>query len=97
LQTMFVPHVVPPGLVVSSSAQVWVPVAHDVTPFLQEFGLPVQTCPAAQATQAPALLHTVPMPQLEPAARFAPSLQVVAIPVHVVIPCLQAVGLPVQV
>src|SRR5687768_4293687 len=69
--TMFVPQLVPPGLLLSST-QVWAPVAHDVVPFLQTVGLPVQACPAAHATQAPAPSQTWPTPQLAPAGRFAP-------------------------
>jgi hypothetical protein len=51
--TMFVPQLVPPGLL-STSTQVWAPVVHDVVPLMQTLGLPVQACPAAHATHAPA-------------------------------------------
>ena len=76
LQTMFVPQLVPPALL-ASSAQVWAPVAHDVMPALQAFGLVAHDCPEAQATQAPAPSHTMPTPQLVPAVVFAPSVQLV--------------------
>jgi hypothetical protein len=52
---------------------------------------------ALQATQPPLPSHTWPTPQLVPAPTFAPSAQVVAVPLQVVFPCLQAPGLPVQV
>jgi hypothetical protein len=95
LQTMPVPQLVPPGLFMSS-AQVCTPVAHDVVPVLHGFGLAVHACPPAHAPQAPEPLQTMPTPQLVPAARFAPSIQVVVLPLQLVVPCLHAVGLPVQ-
>jgi hypothetical protein len=94
-QTMLVPQVAPPVLL-PPSTQVCAPVAHDVTPFLHAFGLVVQGWPALHAVQAPLPSQTMPTPQLVPAAVFAPSVQVVAVPLHVVLPCLHAVGLPVQ-
>ena len=39
----------------------------------------------------------MPTPQLVPALVFAPSVQVVAVPLQVVLPCLHGLGLPVQV
>jgi hypothetical protein len=96
LHTMLLPQVDPVGLL-SASAQVCAPVAHEVVPVLQAFGLPAHAWPAAHATQLPPPSQTCPTPQPVPAARFAPSLQVVAVPVQDVIPSLQAVGLPVQV
>src|SRR5580765_324634 len=75
LQTMLVPHAVPPGLL-ASSTQAWAPVAHEVMPVLQMFALVVHAWPALQATQAPAPSQTMPTPQLVPAAVFAPSVQV---------------------
>ena len=95
LQTMPAPQLVPPGLV-ASSAQVDTPVEHDVVPVLQGFGLPVHACPAAHAPQAPEPLQTMPTPQLVPAVRFAPSTQVVVLPLQLVVPCLHGLGLPVQ-
>jgi hypothetical protein len=38
----------------------------------------------------------MPTPQLVPAAVFAPSVQVVAVPLQLVLPCLHGLGLPVQ-
>jgi hypothetical protein len=95
-QTMFVPQLVPAGLL-APSAQVCAPVAHDVVPSLHAPGLPVQGWPDAHSTHMPVGLQTWPTPQLEPAALFAPSLQVVAVPVHDVMPCLHAPGLLVHV
>ena len=95
-QTLSAPQTVPAGLL-ASSTQVCVPVAHDVMPLLHVVGFPVQGCPALHATHVPLLLQTIPTPQLVPAGVFAPSVQVVPPPLgHVVVPCLQAVGLPVQ-
>jgi len=94
-QTMLLPQLVPPALLLPST-QVWVPVAQEVTPFLHALGLPVHGWPALQALHAPLPLQTMPTPQLLPAALFAPSTQVVAAPLHIVLPCLHAVGLPVQ-
>jgi hypothetical protein len=96
LHTMLLPQLMPAGWL-ASSTQVWAPVAHDVTPVLHAPVLVEHDCPPAQATQAPALSQTMPTPQLVPAARFAPSTQVVALPEQLVTPCLHAVGLPVQV
>ena len=96
-QTLSVPQLVPPGLL-TSSAQVIAPVAQDVRPLLQAFGLPVHGCPALHAAQVPPLVQTRPTPQLVPAGVFAPSMQVVvALAEHIVVPSLHAVGLPVQV
>src|SRR5262245_57849800 len=94
--TMLAPQLVPAGLL-PTSAQVRAPVAHEVAPVLHGFGLVVHGWLALHATQAPAPSQTWPTPQLVPAPTFAPSAQVVAVPLHVVFPCLQALGLPVQV
>jgi hypothetical protein len=96
LHTMLVPQVVPPARS-ASSTQVWAPVAQEVVPVLHMFGLVAHDCPEAQATQPPLPSQTMPTPQLVPAAVFAPSTQLVCVPVHVVFPCLQTPGLPVQV
>jgi hypothetical protein len=93
--TMFAPQLVPPGLLMPST-HVCAPVAHEVTPFLHALGLPVHGWPAAQAAQAPLPSHTMPTPQLVPAALFAPSVHVVAEPLQVVLPCLHGLGLLVQ-
>ena len=95
-QTLSVPQLVPPGLL-ASSAQVIAPVAQDVTPFLHAFELPVHGCPALHAAHVPLPVQTMPTPQLVPAGVFAPSMQVVALAAHIVVPSLHAVGLPVQV
>lgn len=95
LQTMLVPQLVPPGLLLSST-QVGAPVEQDVVPVLQAPGFVAHDCPAAHPTHAPLPLQTMPTPQLVPTARFAPSVQVVMLPVQVVVPCLHAVGLLVQ-
>ena len=96
LQTMLLPQPVPPGLL-ASSTQVWAPVAHEVMPVLQVFVLVVHACPALQATQVPLPSHTMPTPQLVPAAVAVPSVQLVVLPLQVVLPCLQTLGFPVQV
>jgi hypothetical protein len=51
-------------------------VAHEVAPFLQMFGLLVQTVPAVQATQLPVPLQTMLAPQLVPPILLPPSMQV---------------------
>jgi hypothetical protein len=95
LQIMPAPQPDPAGLL-APSAQVCTPVAHDVVPALQGLGLVVHDCPAAHATQALPPSQTRPTPQLVPALRLAPSVQVVMLPEQLVVPCLQAVGLPLQ-
>jgi hypothetical protein len=95
LQTMLLPQAVPPALL-ASSTQVWAPVAHEVMPVLQAFVLVAHACPELQATQAPLPSQTMPTPQLVPAVVFAPSVQLVAVPLQVVLPCLQTLGFPVQ-
>jgi hypothetical protein len=96
LQTMLVPQLVPAVLFVPST-QAMAPLAHDVVPFLQMPGLPVQVLPAVQETQAPEPSHTRLVPQLVPADLLVPSTQVMAPVEQEVVPFLQAVGLPVQV
>jgi hypothetical protein len=66
------------------STQVCAPVMHEVTPSRHWFGLVVQAAPAVQATQLPALLQTMLVPQLEPAARCALLL-------HTIVPVVQLV------
>jgi hypothetical protein len=46
--------------------------------------------------QPPPPSQTLPTPQPVPAGVFAPSVQVVMLALQLVFPCLQAVGLPVQ-
>src|SRR5262245_25837368 len=97
LHTMFVPQLVPAGSL-ASSAQVWAPVAHEVVPVLQAPGLVEHGCPLAQAAHVPLPSQTMPTPQLVPGVRLVPSAQVVPPPPgQLVVPCLHAVGLPVQV
>jgi len=95
LQAMLVPQPVPPGLL-TSSTQLWTPVAQEVMPVLHAFALVVHDWPAAHATHAPAPSQTMPTPQLVPAVVFVPSVQVVVLPLHAVFPCLHALALPVQ-
>jgi hypothetical protein len=95
LQNMLLPQLVPPVLSVSST-QVCAPVAQEVVPFLQMPGLVLHGCPEAQAAQVPLPSQTMPTPQLVPAVRFAPLMQVVALPLHIVVPCLQGFEFPVQ-
>src|SRR5947208_10396605 len=66
------------------SMQVWAPVMQEVTPFLQTLGFVVQEAPAVHATQVPALLHTMLVPQLVPAA-FCVLL------LHTIVPVVQLV------
>jgi hypothetical protein len=94
-QTRLVPQAVPPVLLLPS-AQVWPPVAQEYAPFLQTLGLPVQAPPAAQATQAPALLQTRSVPQPVPGVLLPPSTQVWAPVVQENVPFLQTLGLVVQ-
>jgi hypothetical protein len=95
LQTMLAPQL-EPAVLLAPSAQVWAPVAHDVVPVLHGLGLPAHVWPAAHATHAPLPSQTMPTPQPLPAAWFAPSAQVVALPEQVVVPCLHALEFPVQ-
>jgi hypothetical protein len=57
LQTMLVPQPVPAALLLPSM-HVMPPVRHDVVPFRQLVGLPVQVLPAVQPTQMPLPLQT---------------------------------------
>jgi len=76
--------------------QVCAPVAHDVTPSEQGFGLPVHACPAVQATQAPLPSQTWLVPQVDPAERLPKSRHTAAPVWQLVIPVLQGVGFEVQ-
>jgi hypothetical protein len=80
LQTWFMPHVAPAG-VLPPSMQVIVPLEQDVVPVLQAVGLPVQAWPAVHDTQVPEPLQTMLVPQLVPAA-FAVPLVHVDVPVE---------------
>lgn len=96
LHTMLVPQLDPGPLLLFVSAQVGAPVVHDVVPALQGLGLVAHDWPAAQATHAPPPSQTWPTPQFVPALRFVPSPQLVVLPPQLVVPCLHAVGLPLQ-
>jgi hypothetical protein len=76
--------------------QVWAPVAHDVTPFLQGLGFVVHASPAAHATQVPEPLQTMSVPQPVPGALLPPSMQVCVPVVQAVTPFLHAVGFAVH-
>src|SRR5205814_1136525 len=78
------------------STQVIVPLEQDVEPFLQMFGLPVHDWPPVQATHMPLPLQTRLVPQPMPGALLPPSVQVIAPVEQVVVPFLQAFGLPVH-
>lgn len=67
--TWLAPHVVPPGLL-PVSTHVWAPVAHEVAPFLQLFGLVVQVDPAVHPTHMPVASHTRLVPHPVPAERW---------------------------
>ena len=94
-QTRLVPQLVPPILLLPS-AHVMAPVAHEYTPFLQMFGLPVHDWPAVHETHAPEPLQTMLVPQLVPADLLPPSTQVCVPDEHEVVPFLQMLGLVVQ-
>jgi hypothetical protein len=93
--TMFAPQVVPAALF-APSVQVCAPVVHDVVPLLQGFALVAHGWLGLQEMHVPAPSQTLPTPQLAPAVVFAPSVQLVVLPLQVVLPCLQAFMLPVQ-
>ena len=96
LQTMLVPQLVPPALLLPST-QTGAPDEQAIMPFLQElFGLVEQACPAVQATQAPEPLQTMLVPQPTPGDLLVSSTHVIAPVAQEVAPFLQAVGLPVQ-
>src|SRR3954469_11089569 len=67
------------------SMHVWTPVEQDVMPLLQKVGFVVQEVPAVHATQVPALLHTMLVPQGVPAA-FCVLL------LHTIVPVVQLVS-----
>src|SRR4029453_9848614 len=94
-QTMFMPQLVPADLVVPST-QVMAPVAQEVVPFLQLFGLPVQVCPAVHPTQPPDPLQTMLVPQPTPGDLLVPSTQAMTPVEHDVVPLRHGFELPVQ-
>src|SRR4051812_14999402 len=79
------------------STQVWVPVMQDVVPFLHWFGLAVQEAPAVHATQVPAVLHTMLVPQGVPAAFCVLLLHTIVPVAQLVIPVKQRFGFMLQV
>ena len=89
LQTMFGPQLVPAALL-PPSRHVITPVAQDVVPFLQGFGLAEQLLLAVQAPHIPDPLQTMFAPQLVPAALLPASMHVIAPVEQDVIPFLQA-------
>jgi hypothetical protein len=94
-QVRLVPQLVPPILLLPST-HVIAPVEQEVTPFLQMLGLPVHAAPAVQATQVPAPLQTMLVPQLIPPALLPPSRHVVAPVAQEMTPFLQTLGLLAQ-
>jgi hypothetical protein len=74
LHTWLVPQLEPAALA-APSTHVCAPVAHDVTPLEQRFGLPVHDEPAVQATHAPLPSQTWLVPQAVPADRLPKSRQ----------------------
>ena len=89
LHTLLFPHEVP-FATFPVSAQMEVPVAHDVAPVRQAVA-GVQVTPAVQAPQAP-LLHTLFVPQEVPFATFPDSVQTGTPVAHEVAPVRQAVA-----
>src|SRR4029079_158637 len=93
LQTMFMPQVVPAG-VLPPSMQVIAPLEQLVVPVLQLVGLPLHDWPAVQATHEPAPLQTMLVPQPTPGDLLLPSLHVIAPVEQDVVPFVQTFGLP---
>jgi len=85
-QTLLGPQAMPAMTLPVPSTQVVVPVMHEVTPFLQTDGFPLQEVPAVQATQLPEPLHTMLLPQEVPPVLGAPSTQVCTPVAHEVTP-----------
>ena len=83
LHTMFVPHAVPLARS-PDSMQTTAPVVHTVVPVRQGLPVMVQLAPALHAMQAPALVHTLSVSQVVPAATL------VFLSVHVGVPVAQA-------
>ena len=90
------PQAVPTGLF-ASSRHVITPVVHDVTPVLHfEFGFVVHGAPAMQATQVPALLQTMSVPQDVPADFIVSLLQTIAPVLQLLTPVKHLLGFVVQ-
>ena len=90
-QTMPAPQPVP-GDRLPKSRQTSAPVAQLVMPVLQGVGFVVQLALAVQATQVPALLQTMFMPQPVPPGLLLSSAQVWTPVEHDVVPFLQGPG-----
>ena len=88
--TWLEPHDTPAMTLVVPSTHVAAPVAHEVTPFLHVFGLPLHPPPAVQETHEPEALQTMLVPQLVPAGLFVSSMHAWTPVVHDVTPFLQA-------
>lgn len=85
-----------PRVLLPPSTQTLTPVAHDVVPFLQMLGLVVHVRSAVQATQLPALLQTMLVPQLAPSAFGSLLLQTIVPLLQLVMPVKQGSGLVAQ-
>lgn len=94
--TRFDPHGVP-GAFAEPSAHVCAPVAHELMPFAQTFGLPEHVIPAVHDTQFPVPLHTWLVPHEMPGPLLVPSTHVCVPVLHAVVPFLQLFGFVAQV
>jgi hypothetical protein len=96
LQTWFVPQEVPLGSAVVVSTQVTVPVAQEVTPCTQRFGLVLHEVPAVQLVHAPPL-HTWLVPQGVPLVTGVEVSTQLALPLaQETVPWAQTKGLVLQ-
>jgi hypothetical protein len=83
-----------PGALLLPSAQTGAPLVQTIVPFLQAgFGLVVHVAPLVHATQLPALLQTMFVPQLAPAPFCVPLLQTTIPVVQLTTPVKQGSGL----
>lgn len=82
LHTMFVPHE-DPLATSADSVQTTAPVVHETVPVRHGFPVIAQLAPTLHAMHAPALVQTMSVPQLVPAATF------VFLSVHVGVPVAQ--------
>jgi hypothetical protein len=94
-QTMFMPQLVPADLLVPST-QVMAPVAQEVVPFLQLFGLPMHDWLGVHPTQPPEPLQTMLVPQLTPGDLLVPSTHTMTPVEQEFIPLRQGFELPMQ-
>ncbi len=91
LQTSLKVHVLPSlqpvlSALFAPSTQTGAPVEQSVVPLRQKVGLVVQAALCVQATQAPALLQTMLVPQLAPAAFSVLLLQTIVPVLQLVMP-----------